>query len=125
MKAQQARLKHNYAVRKGLITPGQQCIICGIRQSQVVKGSIIEHHDDYDKPYETITLCCSCHTKKHLGTLGLPSKEEDRNKRLYDFWKRNSPISISAVARIFHISQPRASEIIKQEEARRAKLEAI
>ena len=48
-----------------------------------------------------------------------------RNKRLYDFWKRNSPISISAVARIFHISQPRASEIIKQEEARRAKLEAI
>ena len=49
------------AIRKGELAKPLNCILCG------KKGKINAHHDDYNKPFEILWVCSSCHKKIHLG----------------------------------------------------------
>jgi len=42
----------------------------------------------------------------------------DRNKRLYEFHLKHPKMSVSAVARMFHLTQPRAWVILKREKSK-------
>jgi transposase len=42
-------------------------------------------------------------------------EKTDRNERLYAYWLKHPGMSYKAIARIFHISKPRAWLIINQE----------
>jgi len=83
---QQSRSRHTYAVEKGIVSPGKICAMCGIKQSQVVKGAMIEHHEDYQKPLETITLCCSCHQKLHIDRSRVSRIISNEQKRGGERW---------------------------------------
>lgn len=48
----------NYLKRKNIISLNK-CENCGNKES------LIMHHDDYDKPFEIMVLCRSCHNKLH------------------------------------------------------------
>jgi len=67
MEPQQARIKLNYALRKGLVSVSNICSMCGAKPGpKLSRAQFIQHHEDYDKPLETITLYCSCHAKLHI-----------------------------------------------------------
>ena len=50
----------NY-INSGIIVRSEYCSLCG-RYAR-----IIPHHLDYDKPFEVIWCCYSCHKRIHLG----------------------------------------------------------
>jgi len=54
-----ARNKLNKAVQSGKIIRPDVCPVCG--EETKVDG----HHYDYDKPYDVIWACRSCHMKEH------------------------------------------------------------
>ena len=54
-----ARVRH--AVETGELSKPLFCCICGRR------GRINGHHDDYDKPFDVLWVCSSCHKKIHLN----------------------------------------------------------
>jgi len=51
---------YNY-VSSGAIKRPSHCSICGNG------GRINAHHLDYDKPFEVVWCCSSCHKRIHLG----------------------------------------------------------
>jgi 5-methylcytosine-specific restriction endonuclease McrA len=44
------------------------CADCGNRVENISNGNIVAHHLDYtsDEPENLITLCASCHRKRHM-----------------------------------------------------------
>ena len=79
------KIAHNkvkYAVVTGTLTKPDKCQMCGtpaikmfIRSNPwtneviyVVKGRLVAHHENYDKPLEVIWLCRRCHYLKHHGS---------------------------------------------------------
>ena len=40
-------------------------------------------------------------------------EKRNRNQRLYEFWLKHRDWRIESIAKVFHISQPRASKILK------------
>lgn len=51
---------YNY-VASGVIERPKYCSVCG------GDGRINAHHPDYNKPFEVIWCCSSCHKRTHLG----------------------------------------------------------
>jgi len=72
MKPSVARGQVNAAIAKGIIKPNKECAICGANPGgKYSRAQFVQHHGNYNKPLETITLCCSCHRKLHLGKITL------------------------------------------------------
>jgi hypothetical protein len=44
----------------------QECALCGALPPFLKTGGLIEHHDSYDEPVKTRTLCRSCHANVHI-----------------------------------------------------------
>ena len=57
-----ARLKVHRAVKQGKLEKPTHCECCGEEAK-----AMCAHHHDYDKPYEVIWLCPSCHRLYHNG----------------------------------------------------------
>lgn len=63
-KAIRARKILNQAIIEGRVTKPKCCSEC-LRPCP--KILLHAHHDNYDRPYDVIWLCSSCHGKKHRG----------------------------------------------------------
>ena len=54
------------AYERGEFKFGDTCTRCGVsRKSSHYRCVLHEHHEDYSKPLETITLCSTCHVDLH------------------------------------------------------------
>jgi Skp family chaperone for outer membrane proteins len=54
-----AMMRVCYAIKKGKLIKPKNCSICNI------KGYIMGHHEDYNKPLEVIWVCWKCHEEIH------------------------------------------------------------
>jgi hypothetical protein len=71
--------KYGKALRDGVLIRPNHCEECG--KECKPDG----HHDDYNKPFEVVWLCGSCHRRKH---------PRDHSKFVYDWYNRNMTLTV-------------------------------
>lgn len=123
MKKTAANGKVKRAVEKGILIRPDTCERCGRR------WKTIAHHSDYDKPFDVMWLCSSCHMKIHraiwreLADAGFsvpmpPLEKIERNQSVVNTHLTHPDWTQKQIAIIYNISASMVGCIIRREEDR-------